>query len=110
MRQKGRLRHRITLQQKSTTFDQLGRQNREASGWVEHSRPFAEIRELSGSELERARQIVADCNVLITLHWRGGVTSQLRAVWGERIFEIKAAIDPDSMQQSLLLFCTETQR
>ncbi len=109
MRQIGRLRNRVSILERATTLDSLGRQVRSDSAWVETCRPFAAIRELSGNEAEQARQISAEATILIEIWWRPGVSSQNRVRFGDRTFEIRAAIDPDAQKRDLFLYCSEAR-
>lgn len=110
IRRIGRLRHRVTLQQQTTAYDSLGRQSRQPTGWTNVAGLWAEVRELSGREAEKAKQIVADASHAVTIRFRPGVNSQQRLLFRGRVFQIKAVLDDDSTQRELLLLCGEDRQ
>ncbi len=103
----GRLRHRVTLQQQTAAYDALGRQSRQPTQWTNVAQLWAEVRELSGKESERAKQMAADASHSVTIRHRAGVSSQNRILFRGRALEVKAVLDGDSTQRELLLLCGE---
>jgi SPP1 family predicted phage head-tail adaptor len=106
-RRVGRLKHRVTLQQRSAQFDSLGRQQRGQEQWVTVDRLWSEVLELSGREAEIARQTVSDATHAVTIRFRSGVSSEQRLLYRGRVLEIKAVTDGDNSRRELLLVCGE---
>lgn len=100
----GSLRHRVTLQQKTVTEDDLKQQS---EVWSDITTEWARIEPLSGMEYFAAKQINVDISVRITIRYRPGIISDLRAVFDGRIFEVLSVINPDERCESLVLMCKE---
>lgn len=82
----GQLRHVITFERRPTTLNTLGHQTDNA--WrVLASGIRAKVHELSGRELELARQQVAEVTIQVTTRY-GGATTKDRITFGTRSFEI----------------------
>ncbi len=101
----GRYRHRVAV------YRNAGRAARLASGErpedpelvVEHLP--AEVLQLSGVELERARHLVADVTHQVTLRYRADVTPRCWFVWEGNRLDIQAAIDAKGRQRELVCTC-----
>lgn len=66
----GKLRHRFTIQRRTVQYDSRGH---ETAVWQNIGTPiWCEVAELSGRELERARQLVAEATVRVITR-RSGV-------------------------------------
>jgi SPP1 family predicted phage head-tail adaptor len=62
--QAGKLRHRITIQRRTVTYNAMGH---ESGSWQSIETRYSRVKELSGTELERARQLVPEVTHQITL-------------------------------------------
>lgn len=100
----GNLRHRVSLQQKTITEDALKQQS---ETWMNIATVWAVIEPLSGREYFAAKQINAEISVRITLRYLPGVTTEVRAVFGGRIFEVLSVVNPEERCESLILMCKE---
>jgi SPP1 family predicted phage head-tail adaptor len=68
---------------------------------------WARIEPLSGRELVQAMRLQARLTHKVTMRWRGDVTAAMRLVWGERVFNIRARLNPDERRRYLELLCEE---
>lgn len=100
----GELNRRIKLQQRSTTKTDAGT---EQTTWSDVATVWANVQPLSGRELMAAAAVNAEVTHLIVIRYRPGVTARMRAVYGTRIFDINAVIEPEMAHVSLELMCTE---
>jgi SPP1 family predicted phage head-tail adaptor len=101
----GQLRHRIAIERRPVEYDERGH---ESADWTTIQRDIpAKVSELSGRELERARQVVAEASIQITTR-RTVATSKDRVRFGQRLFQIGAVI-PDERRTEQTLYCTEVR-
>jgi SPP1 family predicted phage head-tail adaptor len=103
----GRLRHRIQLQRQAEGGDNLGRQKRGDEHWTTYNSRFAEIRELSGREVEIAHKIHAQASHLVAIRHLPDLTEKDRVLFRGRVLEIKAILDDDNTRRELTLLCGE---
>lgn len=109
MRRISRLKHRITLLSQKEELDSLGRQKRGASQWTAFATVWAEVRQINGQEIERARQMTAQASHVIAIRYREGVTEAMRVKFGDRTFEVRAVLDADSSRREMQLVCGEVK-
>lgn len=107
MRRIGRLKHRIDLLQKVEELDTLGRQKREQANWQLVAKVWAEVRDVSAVEIEKAKQMVGTATTAIAIRYREGVAMQMRVRFGSRIMEIRSVLDSDNSRRELILLCGE---
>jgi SPP1 family predicted phage head-tail adaptor len=100
----GELDRRIKLQQRSATKTDTGT---EVQTWTDVATVWANIQPLSGRELIAAAAVEAETTHMIVIRYRQGVTARMRAVYGSRIFNITAVVEPQMAHVSLELLCTE---
>ncbi|MHB1652343.1 MAG: phage head closure protein [Desulfitobacteriaceae bacterium] len=100
----GKLRHRVTIQQNTPTQDDEGVM---ADNWVDLASVWAMIEPLQGRELLTAQAITAEITTRIRIRYRDGITSEMRILYGTRVFDIQAPIDPEEKHQELQLMCRE---
>ncbi len=86
MTTKGRLRHKVELQRKSSSgYDSLGQP---IGTWQTIDTFPAKVEDLSGRELERARQMVSEATVRVISRFRSNIKTTDRLVFRERVLEI----------------------
>lgn len=107
MRRVGRLKYKIALLRKVEELDTLGRQKRAPENWQVVANPWAEVRELSVVEAEKAKQMKAAATVAIAIRFREGVNENMRVRFRGRVMEIRSVLDSDSSQRELILLCGE---
>jgi SPP1 family predicted phage head-tail adaptor len=104
----GRLRHRVTIQRRE---DQLNNLGQNVQTWKDWCTVYAEVRDLSGREAERARQIVAEATIAVSIRHLPGLTTSDRVQFRDRILWIGAITDvSDNTQREQVLTCGETKQ
>lgn len=111
MKDAGRLRHRVTLQQYAGVADSYGDPlTADDSQWRDVCAVWAAIDPVSGREFYAAEQAQSAVTHKITLRWRSGVSAAWRVVLGRRVFRILSVIDWEERHESLLLMAQEVER
>ena len=99
----GKLRHRISLLQPSTTknsFGELNPPNAFAQVW-------AEIEALSGRELYQAQQRVSEVTHKVTIRYQPNVVAKMCVLFNDRLLRIQAVMNPQERNNTLELLCVE---
>jgi SPP1 family predicted phage head-tail adaptor len=109
VRQLGRLNRRIELLEQRPNYDDLGRQTRGPADWIVKARVWAEVRDLTGNELERAKQMVVTGTTAVAIRFTPAVNPRMRVRFRHRILEIRAVLDSSSDQRELILVCGEVK-
>jgi SPP1 family predicted phage head-tail adaptor len=109
-----RLRHRLTLQQEMRTDDGAGGY---VKSWEDVADLWGEIVSLSGSDSKLnatsgkkilyAGQLQGMISHKVTLRYRDGVTSAMRLVFEERIFNIRYVANTEERREKLELLVQE---
>lgn len=81
---------RATLQSVTRTRDATGGV---VEAWAAVATVWAEVAQLSGRELERARQVAAEVTTRVTLRSRSGVSADSRFAVGSRTLRVVSAVD-----------------
>lgn len=101
----GELKDRIIIQQKTVTRNGEGMV---IEKWAGVATVWAAVNDLRGRELFEAQAVNAEVTVLIKMRYRTGITSAMRVVFGQRIFDIKALpLNPDGRRIEIHLMCRE---
>ncbi len=100
-----RLRHRLEIQRRVPA----GSSFEPANTWQPFAVVWAEKRDPRGKEISTGLQTNSIMTVIFRTHYRDDVNAEHRAVLGSRVFDIKAATNPDERAQWLLLHCVEHQ-
>lgn len=100
--QAGKLRHRITIQRRIVAYDAMGHESRT---WQPLESRFSEVKDLSGRELERARQLVPEVTTQITLR-RSNALHTDRILFRGRILQI-ASITNDEIGSEQTILAVE---
>lgn len=101
----GKLRHRVTLQTINTTDDDDGYPEPDWTA-VKANIP-AWVREVSGQEGTRGRQVDATTTHLLTARYNSEVNAQRRFLWGTRILNIVRATDETGRKREQTIECRE---
>lgn len=102
----GELRHRLQIQQQSSTPDAVGQLiqtwNTVWSGW-------ASIRSLTLRELEQVGQLTSQVTHLITVRFPANVNvyAGMRCVYGSHVYQIQAPDNTQELNIWLRLLCLE---
>lgn len=100
----GRLRHRITIQQKTTIVDQDGIPT---ETWAEFATVWASVEPLRGREYFQAAAVNAENMVRFRIRYRAGIRPDMRIQYDSRIFSINSVIDVDERHTEIHLMCQE---
>lgn len=100
----GNMRQRIRIEQPVHTPDGLGGYTR---SWETVTTVWAEISGGQGDERLVAGQLTSQATHRIRLRWRDDITPVMRAVFGTRVFAIRAVAEHDGKRRSLELIVEE---
>jgi SPP1 family predicted phage head-tail adaptor len=100
----GDLRHRVAVQARASG---TGTRGEPTGSWSTVGGRWAEIINLSGSELEKARQLQADASVRVRFRFYSGLTTRHRLLFGSRVFQIGHIDDVDQLGVEHILTCSE---
>jgi len=105
--QAGRLRQRVTIQERTVSQDALG-QVVETWSALAANVP-ADVRMAGGMERfsNAIDQTVATVTHRVRLRYRDDVTPLNRILHGSRVLDIQSAVDPDGRRRELVCFCVE---
>jgi SPP1 family predicted phage head-tail adaptor len=99
------LRHRLTLQQRSTTRDSLKQQD--PAAWSTFLVVWADIAPTPGISQVTGEAQASSVTHTITIRYRPGVAARMRILYGSRVFEIDSVIDVEERHFWLRLNCIE---
>lgn len=100
----GMLRHRVTLQERSTATDSFGQP---IETWSDVGTYWAAVKPLRGREGEAIRQVKAEATHRVVLRAVAPVTTAMRLVFDGRVLDIIEALDVDERGRELNLVCIE---
>lgn len=111
--QAGKLRHRVVLQQATTSQDSFGAPT---PSWaaLTGGTVYASVEALTGREFLDSRQIEAQVDYRVRIRWRNDVTEQTRISWTDpmsvaHLFEIRAVLPDATSRRQLELMCAEVR-
>ena len=79
----GKLRHRVTLEEKQTVVNSFGESQDE---WVHVANVWAAIEPLSAREYVQAEAMQSNVAARITIRWRPDLKASMRIVHGDTIY------------------------
>ena len=100
----GDLRHRITLQECVSGQNEAGQPIQE---WHDVATVWAAIEPLRGREYWAAAQVQSEVTTRIRIRYRSGIRPDMRVLYGGRVFNVTAVIDPEERHHELQLMCKE---
>lgn len=100
----GRLRHRVTIQEKAVTRNTFGE---EVVTWSDVATVWGSVEPVRGREFEDVSFAGAEVSTKIVLRYRSGVVPEMRATEGDNIYDILAVINVDNRDRELNLYCRE---
>ena len=100
----GQLRHQIQLQNGTSVQDSLGQS---MPTFTTYATVWAKVEPLRGAEVERGKQIFAECDYKVTIRYRDGVKVTDRVVFGSQTFEIGSMVNWAMRNIMLELYCKE---
>jgi len=100
----GKLRHRITIQERVETQDDYGSS---VAAWVTFATVHASVEPISGKELLAAQAINSETRVRMRLRYISGITSDMRVSFNLKLYNIQEIIDFKEENRELQLMCNE---
>lgn len=100
----GDMRERVTLQSPLRTGDGAGGS---VVTWTEAATVWAKVEMPAGGEAALAERLEAQARLRLTLRHRDDVTTEMRASWRGRAFNIRALRDKDGRRRFLIIDCEE---
>lgn len=102
--QAGKLRHRVTIEQRTQTFDANGSPT---DTWTAFATVWASVEPLSGRELLNAEQIQPVVSHRVRLRYLSGVQPEMRVLHDSRALNIESVINKEERNIELELLCSE---
>lgn len=102
MLQAGRLRHRLTIRQPTTSQNEVGE---EIITWSTLATVWGRLDALRGEEQLAAKQLTAEIVARATLRYRSDITAEMRLQYDNLEYDIDAVL-PDPLKTSLTLTLT----
>ena len=99
----GRMRHRIAIQAKAATVDSYGEP---IVSYATSTTVWGEITPLQGRELEVMTQTHGEVSHKVIMRYTT-LTPEYRLLFGSRIFEINAVLNPQEKNEALVVMCKE---
>lgn len=102
-----KLRHRVTIQAKTTTADGYGGT---VETWADVSGLVlvaASVEPLQGRELVNAQAVFAETTTRFTLRYRAGITPAHRIAFGGKVYNIHGLVDLKMKHLELVIMASE---
>ena len=100
----GKLRHRVTIKQKSVSRDSYGAED---ITWQVVATVWAAVEPLQGREFIDGKQLQAERTTRIRIRYRSGVAPEMRVVFGSHVYDVQSVIEPETRNRELVLMCKE---
>jgi SPP1 family predicted phage head-tail adaptor len=100
----GRLRHRVTIQDKVVTQDDYGE---EVITWSDVDTVWASVEPLRGEEFAELRRAGAELTTRIVMRYQSGIAPEMRAMEGSHVYDILSVINVEERDKELHLMCRE---
>lgn len=75
--------------------------------WTLVATVWANVRAMSGAEMERVQQRWALARFKVRTWYMAGIEREYRILWGTRVLDILDAEDPGGLQRELVMTCQE---
>jgi SPP1 family predicted phage head-tail adaptor len=107
----GPLRHRVTIQQKSTAQNAFGEEAITYSDIATNPSVWANVRPATGREsfVAGADQQLSELSHRVQIRYRTDLSVEMRVVWESRNLDIESIHDPSGKREFLNLLCREVQ-
>jgi SPP1 family predicted phage head-tail adaptor len=102
--QAGKLRHRIEVQEKTVTHNEL---NEEVAAWETARKLWADARETGAREVYQAQKLWSEASAVFVVRYTLSVTGHNRIGYAGRTFEILGTYDPEGTRRALYLAAKE---
>lgn len=101
----GRLRNKITLQERTASEDPATGQPLDI--WIDVGTAWARVEDLSGRDFYEAASEQSQVITPIEMRFRPGVKPEMRVVCGDRTFQIDSIQRPTNRRERMILMCSE---
>ncbi len=102
--QAGKLRHRVTINQKATTRDAAGA---EIEAWTTFDVVWGSVEPMRGQEYLEANRIGAAVDTRIRIRYLSGVLPSMQVVFGAHTYNIVSVINVGERNIEMQLMCKE---
>ena len=102
----GRLRHRVTFQQRQATKNKYGE---EITTWKHVAIIWAAVEPLKGREFFEAQRNNLESIVKVVIRYRPGIETTLRLEHNGINYDIQSIINPEMKNKELQLMCKAVQ-
>lgn len=102
----GKLRHTITIQQRSDSQNSYGEQ---ANTWTTFAEVRASVEPLQGREFFASQQMQAEVTTRFRIRYLDGVTADMRISYDGRTFDIQAVLNPNERGRELHIMAVERE-
>ena len=100
----GQYRHRVTIQARGTTEDELGQP---LADWQDVlASVSALVEDLRGRDLVAAQEVHGTVTAAIRLRWRNGVVAGMRVLFKGEVYTIEAVTRADPLGVEMVLLCS----
>lgn len=100
----GNLRHKITIQENTPTPDGMGSST---ASWSAFAAVWAAVWPIAATERVKNQAVEHEITHRIRVRYLAGVKSDMRILFGDRVFEITAIINSCERNKTLDLLCNE---
>jgi SPP1 family predicted phage head-tail adaptor len=97
-------RHRLQFQEKMTVKDEEGNS---VTKWNTVFTVWGSVEGLRGREYLAAGALSSEATYRIRIRYRKGVRTNMRILYGERVFEIESVIDINEEHKEIEIMCKE---
>lgn len=101
----GKLNHRVTIQQRSTTRDPA--MGSEIVGWADVVTVWAQFDPIRGREYYSAKQEQAETVARFRIRYRSDIVTEMRVVFGGKFYDIEDVINVRGLNDYLELMTRE---
>lgn len=98
------LNRRVTIQSRTISQDAEGVPT---ETWANLATVWAAVEPISGREYFQAATVQSEVTARIRIRYRSGIVSNMRVLYGSRVFEIVSVIDYQEEHRELQLMCKE---
>lgn len=102
--QAGRLRHRVSIQQRVEARNGYGEL---ITTWSTLATVWGSVEPIRGREFFEAEQVQSEISTRVRIRYYDGITAQMRVLFGARKLQIVAVIDVNERHKEMQLMCKE---
>lgn len=100
----GNLRHYITIEQQTETFNSEGEL---VTTWTTYKNVWAEILPLVGREFWASKQVNSETTGKLRIRYIAGVTPKMRIKFGSRILNITGIVNTEEKNKEIVIYYSE---